>query len=234
MSEHNVAAFEAEFEHLRLEDAAVPSPLREPAAKINAALSSRQGLGYAEVVLLSVWYEDDADAERDIRSLQGAFSRAVKCDRFMEIMIPARIVVKSVHRYFFSQLLFSESCLMTLDGERRGLLVFHYAGHGREQGNSGLFLGPGAGREFSFKEIHNILMKGYLGLDSLDVLYVLDCCAAAAAVREAETKTIELRQPRRACAIQAFRSRKRCHRHFRISAGRMRPWPYKQSTRRSS
>ena len=100
-------------------------------------------------------------------------------------MIPTNIFPQSVNRYLIQ--LLSESYVGTLDGERYGLLVFHYAGHGREQRSSGLFLGPGTGRVFSFREVlHGVLLGGSSvrdGFDGVDVVYILDCCALAAAVR---------------------------------------------------
>jgi hypothetical protein len=125
--------------------------------------------------------------------LQKAVSNAVRCDDNVEVQIPTNTRGKSVSGFIIRSL--SEVSDGVLSNVPRALLIFHYVGHGRDEGGSGLMLGPSARRQFPFREVNKILTNGLMGdhgMDNVDIAYILDCCASAAAVRGVDTKTVEL------------------------------------------
>lgn len=70
----------------------------------------------------------------------------------------------------------------------RSLLVFHYAGHGN--GDNGLSVSGTADfkTEFKFDHLRDTVMTHSHG----NILFILDCCNAAAVVREKNNRTVEI------------------------------------------
>lgn len=143
---------------------------------------------YREVAVFSCcWQEDDTGAEQD-------------CDLFVETIskiqsdscaLKARIHKINVSDDIESLYLDCVTARQQLDTSKRSLFVFHYAGHGGSNNSSDLLTLALSDPNAAVGSIPEEQLRDFSGIEkeleratdvnlNMDVLFVMDCCHAAA------------------------------------------------------
>ena len=155
---------------------------------------------YEVVGLITVCFGSDNDTIIDSEAMKTCFNSHFMPSFAYTLRISNRHDCRLTFRHELQSVLeewFTKPC-RRLQRCLRGLIIFHYAEHGKctvsDPKNLLLHSGnPNRNSKYSieFSTIKNLFSQPDVGLDGADILYTLDCCYAAHAVKEGFTSTIE-------------------------------------------
>jgi len=155
---------------------------------------------YEVVGLITVCFGSDNDRIIDSEAMKTCFNSHFKPSFAYTLRISNRHDCRLTFRHELQSVLeerFTKPC-RRLQRCLRGLIIFHYAGHGKctvsDPKNLLLHSGnPNRNSKCSieFSTIKSFFSQPDVGLDRTDILYTLDCCYAAHAVREGLSSTVE-------------------------------------------